>query len=131
MSTESETRASSPQGIIERFERHLGNRDVEGLLRLYEPEAAFAAEPGTVVRGQSAIREALTRLVALEPTITGEIQKVVEADGTALLTNRWKLEGTAPDGAPIKMRGVSADVMRRQSDGSWRVLIDDPWGGEG
>jgi uncharacterized protein (TIGR02246 family) len=131
MSTESETRASSPQGIIERFERHLGNRDVEGLLRLYEPEAAFAAEPGTVVRGQSAIREALTRLVALEPTITGEIQKVVEADGTALLTNRWKLEGTAPDSAPIKMRGVSADVMRRQSDGSWRVLIDDPWGGEG
>jgi ketosteroid isomerase-like protein len=23
---------------------------------------------------------------------------------------------------------VSSDVMRRQKDGSWRILIDDPWG---
>jgi hypothetical protein len=27
------------------------------------------------------------------------------------------------------MGGLSADVMRRRPDGSWRVLIDDPWGG--
>jgi hypothetical protein len=26
------------------------------------------------------------------------------------------------------MRGHSADVLRRASDGGWRILIDDPWG---
>jgi hypothetical protein len=24
---------------------------------------------------------------------------------------------------------VSADVMRRRDDGSWGILVDDPWGG--
>ena len=28
-----------------------------------------------------------------------------------------------------RAKQVSADVVRRQSDGRWLVLIDDPWGG--
>jgi ketosteroid isomerase-like protein len=126
-----DARATSPADIIERFARYLGDRDLEALVGLYEPGAAFEVEPGTLVHGHGAIREALARFLALEPTITGEIQKVVEADGTALVVNKWRLEGTGPDGAPIRMGGLSADVMRRRPDGSWRMLIDDPWGGGG
>jgi ketosteroid isomerase-like protein len=127
--TGTDTRPTSPRDVIERFERYLGDRDVEALVALYEPHAAFEAEPGTVVHGHGAIRQALARFVGLDPTITGQIQKVVEADGTALVVNKWRLEGTGPDGAPIQMGGLSADVMRRRPDGSWRMLIDDPWGG--
>jgi ketosteroid isomerase-like protein len=129
VSTGTDSRASSPRDIIQHFERYLGDRDLEALVGLYEPDAAFEAEPGTVVHGHGAIREALARFLALEPTITGKIQKVVEADGTALVLNKWLLEGTGPDGAPIQIGGLSADVMRRRPDGSWRMLIDDPWGG--
>jgi ketosteroid isomerase-like protein len=53
---------------------------------------------------------------------------VVEARDTALVAYRWQLEGTAPDGSPVEMAGMSADVLRRRPDGSWGVLIDDPWG---
>jgi uncharacterized protein (TIGR02246 family) len=115
--------------VIERFALHLNEGDVDAALALYEPDAAFVPEPGTIVHGLDAIRQALERFAALEPTLTGAIQKVVEADGTALVRNRWTLTGTAPDGVPIELAGLSADVLRRQADGSWRVLIDDPWGG--
>jgi ketosteroid isomerase-like protein len=121
------TSLGSPQAVIESFERLLADRDVDGLLALYEPRAAFQTPAGTLT-GHDAIRGALTEFVALEPSISGEIVKVVEADGTALLVNRWALEGRAPDGAPVRMAGTSADVMRRQSDGTWRILVDDPWG---
>ena len=126
-----DAKATSPRDIIERFARYLGDRDLEALVGLYEPGAAFEVEPGTVVHGRGAIREALARFLALEPTITGEIQKVVEADGTALVVNQWRLEGTGPDCAPIRLGGLSAVVMRRRPDGSWGMLIDDPWGGGG
>ena len=45
------------------------------------------------------------------------------------MANRWTLAGTRPDGAAIEMKGVSADVLRRRADGSWGIVIDDPWGG--
>jgi ketosteroid isomerase-like protein len=118
---------SSPQEVISHFERLLGERDLEGLIGLYEPDAAFQT-PAGVITGHAAIRAALAEFVALGPTMNGEIQKVIEVDGTALLINRWTLEGTAPDGSPVQMAGVSSDIMRRQPDGSWRVLVDDPWG---
>jgi len=42
--------------------------------------------------------------------------------------NSWTLDGTTPDGMPLQLSGTSADVLRRRSDGSWGLLIDDPWG---
>ncbi len=118
---------ASPEDVIRCFEHLLGAGDIDGLLDLYEPAAAFQSQDGTI-SGHEAIRDAVKGLVALRPTISGEIQKVVEADGTALLINRWVLDGTGPDGSAVQMRGLSADIMRRQADGSWRVLVDDPWG---
>jgi ketosteroid isomerase-like protein len=64
----------------------------------------------------------------LKPKLTGEIQGVREGGDVALVLNRWRLDGHGPEG-PVEMSGTSADVLRRQNDGSWRVLIDDPWGG--
>jgi ketosteroid isomerase-like protein len=60
--------------------------------------------------------------------MSGSVEKVIEAGDTALVAYRWTLEGTAPDGSPVDMAGTSADVLRRRANGSWGVLIDDPWG---
>ena len=128
MTADAEVHIAAPADVIRRFQQLLAERDVDALVALYEPSAAFRTQDG-LVRGHGAIRRALEGFVALNPNMTGEIQKVVEAGETALVINRWQLDGTAPGGDPIRLAGVSADVMRRQADGSWRVLIDDPWGG--
>ena len=121
--------ADDPAATVRRFAEHMNAGDVEGALALYTPDAAFVAEPGRVVSGTGAIRAALEGFVALRPRLTGDVEKVVEAGETALVLNRWSLRGTAPDGAPVEMGGRSADVLRREPDGRWRVAIDDPWGG--
>jgi uncharacterized protein (TIGR02246 family) len=118
----------TPEGVIRGFAERLNQGDVEGALELYEPEATFVAEPGTTVSGRESIREALVRFAALKPTLTGEIQGVRKGADVALVLNRWHLDGQGREG-PIEMSGTSADVLRRQADGTWRVLIDDPWGG--
>jgi uncharacterized protein (TIGR02246 family) len=119
---------TTPDGVIRDFADRLNRGDVEGALALYEPEAAFLAEPGKSVHGSEAIRHALERFAALEPELTGEIQGVRQNGDIALVLNRWSLKGRTPEG-PVEMSGTSADVLRRQADGTWRVLIDDPWGG--
>jgi ketosteroid isomerase-like protein len=120
----------TPQEVIELFAERLNRGDVDGALDLYEPEATFAVEPGRTVQGPDAIRQALGSFVALEPTLSGTIEKTLCAGDVALVINRWTLEGSQPDGQPVRMAGLSADVLRRDPGGAWRIAIDDPWGGE-
>jgi uncharacterized protein (TIGR02246 family) len=117
-----------PTDVIGALSSRLAAGDLEGALALYEPAATFAPQPGEQVSGVAAIRPALEQFIALKPVMTGTIEKVLEADDVALVVNRWTLTGTGPDGAPVELAGVSSDVMRRQGDGSWRILVDDPWG---
>jgi uncharacterized protein (TIGR02246 family) len=117
-----------PEAVVERFSELLAQGDLDAMVELYERDATFAPQPGTEVRGRDAIRDALAAFLAVKPRMTGTIEKVLRAGDTALVTNRWSLRGTAPDGSRVEMAATSADVLRRRSDGSWGIVIDDPWG---
>jgi ketosteroid isomerase-like protein len=118
----------TPATTVERFSELLSQGRIDALLDLYEDDAAFLPEPGRAVVGTESIRAELERFAALQPRMTGAVEKVIETRDTALVAYRWQLEGTAPDGSRVDMAGTSADVLRRRPDGSWGVLIDDPWG---
>jgi ketosteroid isomerase-like protein len=117
-----------PEQVIDRFAELIGAGDVDATLALYEEDATFAPEPDRTVRGTDAIRAELERFAALNPRITGTIERVIEADDTALVINRWRLRGTGPDGVAVEMSARSADILRRGPGAQWRILIDDPWG---
>jgi uncharacterized protein (TIGR02246 family) len=119
---------TTPEQVIESFAALLADGDIDGLVDLYEPDAVFAPQPGQAVIGRDAIREALGGFLELRPQMEGDIRNVLVSDDTALVSNRWALRGTGPDGAPVEMGGMSADVMRRDADGAWRIVIDNPWG---
>jgi uncharacterized protein (TIGR02246 family) len=118
----------TPEAVIERFASLLADGDLDGLVDLYEPDASFVPQPGRTVTGREAIRAALVPFLALRPRMRGDIVRVVRAGETALLANRWTIRGTDPQGGAIEMDGTSADVLRRRPDGSWAIVIDDPWG---
>jgi len=48
----------------------------------------------------------------------------VEVEDTALLSNTWIFEGPG-----MTFSASTAEVARRQPDGSWRYVIDNPFGG--
>ncbi len=119
---------AGPATTIERFSELLARGELDAMVELYEHDATFAPQPGESVSGRVAIRAALGGFLAVKPSMTGQIVKVLEAGDTALVANRWSLSGTAPDGSPVEMSATSADVLRRRADGSWGIVIDDPWG---
>ena len=57
-----------------------------------------------------------------------KVTRVLEASDLALVATVWSFAGTGPDGEPVALAAKSADVLRRQADGSWRFVIDNPWG---
>jgi uncharacterized protein (TIGR02246 family) len=121
--------ATSPAHLMSLFARRAAAGDVDGLMALYEPGAVFEPQLGTVLRGPDAIRAALTAFAAMRPRIeyTGEADCVI-VDDIAIVANTWTVTGTLRDGGTHRETGLSADVLRRQPDGSWLILIDQPRG---
>jgi uncharacterized protein (TIGR02246 family) len=103
--------------------------DVEAALAFYEPGATFVPEPGKAATGLEAIREVLNGFLALRPRLTIEVPEVTVSGDVALLGSRWTLKGTGPDGSPVDLAGQGAEVVRRQADGGWKFIIDNPFAG--
>lgn len=121
--------ATSPAHLMELFAARMTAADVDGLVDLYEPDAVFQPEFGARLIGHEQIRPALVEMMQIRPEITYLAEPDVLVHGeVALVSNFWTMTGTAPDGSVVAEGGTSADVVRRQADGSWRVLIDQPRG---
>jgi uncharacterized protein (TIGR02246 family) len=105
--------------------------DLEAALALYEPNASFVQDSGEVVTGLGAIREVMQGFLAIKPKFSIEVKAVQSGDGgLALLRAKWSATGTGPDGKPMTISGNSTEVVRRQSDGTWRFVIDNPRGAD-
>jgi uncharacterized protein (TIGR02246 family) len=124
--TNSAIDTTTPEALMRTFSDRVHAGDLDGLVALYEPAAVFEPQPGVVVEGHEAIRQALAELLALRPTMVAETVEVLQADDVALVINEWTMTGTAPDGSEVRQGGRSADVVRRQPGGGWLVLIDHP-----
>ena len=119
--------AMNPVEMDQLFGEALNSGNLEALLALYEPDASFNPEPGQEVHGTDAIRQALEGFLALNPTITLETKTLAQTNDVALCTANWHLTGSGPDG-PMELSGQSVEVARKQSDGSWLFIIDNPFG---
>lgn len=102
--------------------------DIEGILATYESEAVLKAQPGMLVTGNAALREAFKQFTAISPKITVLNQDLIQAGDIALHTYAWKMSGKSPDGYPIEQNGFSIIVLRKQPDGRWLMVIDNPFG---
>jgi ketosteroid isomerase-like protein len=118
----------TPEQVLQSIVDGINTGNLDGLMSLYEPEAAFAAQPGNLAHGLPGVRQSLSAFVGMKGTLDLKVTRVLEAGGLALVVGVWSFAGTGPDGAPVTLTGHNADVLRRQPDGSWRFVIDNPWG---
>lgn len=118
----------NPEDLDSAFAQEMNAGNLDGLLALYEPNATFTAEPGKIVSGTAAIRAALANFLSLKPRVTLAPRVLGNSGDVALLSSKWELKGTGPDGKPVEMTGESAEVARKQADGSWKFAVDSPWG---
>lgn len=119
--------ANTPEELARAFASAFNNRDLESLAGLFGADAAFAPQPDAVVTGEG-IRSALESFLALNGPIDLTVRRTIPAGDTALIIADWSVDGVDQSGNPVHVAGTTADVARRAADGSWRYLIDNPFG---
>ena len=121
--------ATEPEQIHRIFEHAFNAADLDALMALYEPEATLIPQPGAVVEGSAAIKESLRWFLDRKGQITLDTKLVLRVGDLAYLSNRWVLSGgTMPDGSPAELGATTAEVARRQPDGTWLYVVDNAWG---
>ncbi len=118
-----------PVEAHELFEKAFNAADLDALVALYEPNAVLVSGPDQKQHaGHAAIRAALEGFLAMKGKMQLQTRHAVQSGDLALLRCDWRIASTGPDGKPMEMTGSTAEVVRRQSDGSWRYVLDHPFG---
>jgi ketosteroid isomerase-like protein len=118
--------ASEPEQVIDIFCKLFNSKDLAGLIdNLYEDDAILIPEPGAApVAGKAALTEVLKAFVETGGTISVISTKAVRSGDLALTHTHWRLDIPGADA----MEAQTAEVVRRQPDGTWKYAIDNPWG---
>jgi ketosteroid isomerase-like protein len=104
--------------------------DLEALLALYEPKAAYVIKPGRVTGSPAELRAALQHVIALGARLSVNPQSFTRSDDLVLVLGTFTISGRRGDGTPFERTSRFADVLRRQPDGSWRIAVDNPFAGD-
>ncbi len=116
--------ANSPEAVDELFAEYMNAGDLDSLVGLYEEKGVLIGQDGTPLVGPAAIRHYFEVFGDARMAIQMNVTK--GGDDIAVLYNDWTGSFIGPDGERNEMSGRALEIVRRQADGSWRFIVDDP-----
>jgi ketosteroid isomerase-like protein len=119
---------ATPEDLLYSQVEEFNKGNVDFLMMLYEKDACFVVQPSQVAKDQGLIRSAFQDFINMGVKLEARAKRVYYASNLALLITEWSISGTEPDGTPINLTGKGTIVFRRQSDNTWLMVIENPWG---
>ena len=108
--------AQQPEDLTRLFVQRANAGDADGVAALYEEDAVMAYPPGSVTTGRAAIRQLWQTVLANRPQFAPESPLPTLISGDIALTSTPPKDGS----------GARAQVVRRQADGTWLRVLDQP-----
>ena len=119
--------ARSPEELIALLAAAFNSGDLDAYMDAYETEATFVVPPdGNEAHGKEQIRRATEPFLSLEVNLQITVARTIESDGLALSQTRWTLVGIDHERNRIELSGHGTLVSRRQADGSWLIVLENP-----
>ena len=97
--------------------------DLGAAVAQYEPGAVLRPRADELTDGRT-LHETMTQIMELRLPLDTRLLAVLPADGLTMLVCERRIEGSGPDGKPVRLCGVGCTVVRAQADGAWRIAVD-------
>ena len=123
--------AYNPADVHPIYVRAFNSGDIETTVACYESAGCFVSKSGRVARGAAELREVYRITFASKPTMQVDISKLVPAgEDLALIIGEWTTRAETSSGETKVLSGTFADIVRKQPDGTWKLVLDNPQGVE-
>lgn len=106
------------------------NKNIDRVMTSYEPTATVVFEPKSPISDRAQIEAMFVGMASVSPVFTyASGHEIIVNGDLAMHIAPWEMTGSAPDGQEINQSGLSVAILRKQSDGRWTIVIDNPHGG--
>jgi ketosteroid isomerase-like protein len=123
-----ETEKTNVMNAVEELKAAYQSKDISKVLACYAPGAVVLFEPGKATYEVSKLKEKFQFIFMINPEYEFTGSDVSISGDVATYLTLWKMEGKAPNGTPVVQSGLSVIVLKKQPDGKWLTVIDNPHG---
>jgi uncharacterized protein (TIGR02246 family) len=116
-----------PANAVKYFRSCIATGDLAGALSCFGNDAVYIDRDGQEVTGLDNIEKAMEHLCNWKPEITGSNYRVTIVGDLAIWMDKWSMKATMPDGNPIEMNGATSCLMKKNEEGIWVWLVDNPF----
>jgi uncharacterized protein (TIGR02246 family) len=100
--------------------------DINKVLQVYDASGVIVAEPGKPAAGKEKFETAVKAILAIKGKMEIKTVYCLQTGDIAVGRSEWSIT----EGGETKVSAKGVEVMKRQADGTWRVIIDHAFGAE-
>ena len=100
--------------------------EVATVLGMYDLTGIIVPEPGKPVSGKEKFEEDIKAILSIKGKMEIRTVYCMQTGDIAVGRSEWNIT----DGDEIKVSAKGIEVMKRQADGTWKIVIDHAFGAE-
>ncbi|MBB6109010.1 YybH family protein [Mucilaginibacter lappiensis] len=118
--------AKKPEEVHATLASAFNTGDVNTVLSMYDVTGIIVPEPGKPVSGKDSFEEAIKGILSIKGKMDIKTVYCIQTGDMALGRSEWSIT----DNGEVKISAKGIEVMKQQTDGSWKVLFDHAFGAE-
>jgi ketosteroid isomerase-like protein len=100
--------------------------DLATVMSMYDASGIMVPEPGKSVTGKEKWEEAIKGILSIKGKMTIKTVYCLQAGDVAVGRSEWNIT----DGQEVKIAAKGIELMKRQPDGGWKIVVDHAFGAE-
>ena len=100
--------------------------DVATVMSMYDTSGIIVPEPNKPVSGNDKFEESIKAILSIKGKMEIKTVYCLQTGDIALGRSEWSIT----DGTEVKISAKGIEVMKRQADGAWKIIIDQAFGAE-
>ncbi|SEP44942.1 DUF4440 domain-containing protein [Mucilaginibacter sp. OK283] len=100
--------------------------DVATVMSMYDVTGIIVPEPNKPVSGRQQFEDSIKAILSIKGKMEIKTVYCLQTGNIALGRSEWSIT----DGDEVKVAAKGIEVMQQQTDGTWKIIIDQAFGAE-